>query len=853
MAFGQAGDHGNELQPERVPRELIPPAPPLTAEAELNTFKLQDGFKIQIVASDPMIQSPVALQFDPDGRLWVLEMRGFMPNEKGDGETAAVGRVSVLEDTNGDGIMDRSTVFIDHIVMPRAFMLVRGGLLLAEPPLLWFYRDTNGDGIADQKTLVSDNYAMEANPQLGNRANQEHSANSLTWAMDNWIYSANYATRFRIASGFWEKGATISRGQWGLSQDNYGRLFHNDNSDQLRADLVPAEYLGRNPNYRDAQGANVQIARSQVVWPGRVNPGVNRGYELNQLRTNGTLATYTAACGPVIYRGETFPPEFQGNAFLCEPAGNLIRRNLLTEKDGMVTARNAYDETEFLTSTDERFRPVNLYTGPDGSLYVVDMYRGLIQHRVYVTSYLLKQTLDRNLQAPVNLGRIFRIIPPSGKTGTKPDLASATSAELVKDLSHPNGWWRDTAQRLLVERADASVLPALRQTAAKSPSPLGQIHALWTLDGLERPDQKTLLTALGSSDAKVRLTSIRLCEALFNTPARQEILGALLHHADDPEIEVRRQLAFSLGEVQDPLAERGLAAILSHRAGNTVLRDAVFTSLGHRELEFAERLAGDSAWQTQNSETKEVFTFLARAVFAEGKADRLNRLLDLVARQTGGNAWRQLAMLDGMLNSSTSGNGGGRGGRRGGNAAARNTIKKLPSEPAALAVLRSEPDDQVQSRLTTLEGMLTWPGKPGAPPEEVIVPLTAEQEARFQSGKQIYATTCGACHQPDGNGREGLAPPLLNSDWALGPANRVMRIALQGVRGPINVNGKSYQLEMPALNILNDDQLASVLTYVRREWGHTAEPVSVEAVTAARRETASRTAAWTEAELLRVQ
>ena len=211
------------------------------------------------------------------------------------------------------------------------------------------------------------------------------------------------------------------------------------------------------------------MASDQTVWPGRVNPGVNRGYQKGQLRENGTLRTFTCACGPVIYRGDQFPDEFYGNAFLCEPTGNLVRRNVLTETGNIIAATNAYDKSEFMTSSDERFRPVNLSNGPDGALYVVDIHRGIIQHRIYLTSYLRGQAADRGLEAPVDRGRIYRVVAQgSPRSGNQPSLSTATSTELVDRLAHPNGWWRDTAQRLLVERGDRSSVAPLARLATTS-------------------------------------------------------------------------------------------------------------------------------------------------------------------------------------------------------------------------------------------------------------------------------------------------------------------------------------------------------------------------------------------------
>jgi putative membrane-bound dehydrogenase-like protein len=857
LAFGQAGDRAGADMRSRVPAAIIPAAPPLSPEAEMRTFRVQDGFRVELVASEPLVESPIAIQFGPDGRLWVLEMRGFMPNVDGTGETEPIGRISVLEDLDRDGRMDRSTVFLDRLVMPRAFMLLRDGVLVAEPPMLWFHRDTDGDGAADARVLLSDSYAVEADPLLGSRANPEHSANSLTWALDNWIYSANYATRFRNTSGVWEFGATISRGQWGLTQDDSGRLFYNTNSDQLRGDLVPAEYLSRNPNFSTTQGANFRVGISQEVWPGRINPGVNRGYQDGILRGDFTLANFTAACAPLIYRGNLFPAAFLGNAFICEPAGNLVRRGVIVERDGGLYASNAYSETEFLVSTDERFRPVNLAGGPDGALYVVDMYRGILQHRNYVTTYLREQILSRELEDPVNLGRIFRIVPEAGASAsTVLDLDAAPSATLVGHLSHPNGWWRDTAQRLLVERADLSAAPALRTLAASGASPLGRIHALWTLDGLGQPDASTILEAMRAPDPQVRVHAARVSERLLGTAAAPALLAALMELAGDGSIEVQRQAALSLGQVPDRI--EGIDAVLRQHHANPLVRDPAITSLTGRELEMIERIATDQDWMGETPAKAELVGLLSRAVFVEGREDRIVRLLDLAAGSPAADAWRQAAILNGIAgrpagNTGGRAGGGGRGagggGRGGGRGGAPALTRSLSAEPAALVAMRLQNADQVVSGIAGTEAVLLWPGKPGAENVALPEPLTAAQEASFQMGRNIYATTCGACHQLDGRGRDGLAPALANSEWTTGSTDRAIRIVLHGVTGPITAAGQTFQGDMPPMGALDDAQLASILTYIRRAWGHTADPVEPGDVAAVRAATAGRASAWTVGEL----
>jgi glucose/arabinose dehydrogenase len=478
-AVAQRGDKPGETQKPLVPKELIPPAPVLTPEQALATFQLPPGFRIEVVAAEPLVEDPVVAVFDPDGRLWVVEMRGFMPNVEGTGEDQEVGRVVVLEDTDGDGRMDKSTVFLDQLVMPRAILLVGGGVVIAEPPRLWFCRDKDGDLRCDEKREIASDYATGADPKHGRKAAHEHSSNGLLRALDNWIYSANHTTRFRFADGEWRREPTVFRGQWGLTQDDRGRLFYNSNSDCLRGDLVPSHYLARNPHLAKPSGLNVQIVKDQTTWPGRVNPGINRGYQPQMLR-DGRLAKFTAACGPVLYRGDQFPVEYRGNAFVCEPAGNFIRRVVIEEKDTALVGDNPYSQGEFLTSTDERFRPVNLLTAPDGTLMIVDMYRGILQHQVYVTTYLRNQILERGLDKPVGLGRIYRVVHEAKKPGPAPRLAREQPADWVKHLSHPNGWWRDTAQQLLVERGGDAVVAPLRAMVDQGTRAHARLHALWT-------------------------------------------------------------------------------------------------------------------------------------------------------------------------------------------------------------------------------------------------------------------------------------------------------------------------------------------------------------------------------------
>ncbi len=830
-AFAQIGDKPGEEQKVLVPRELIPPAPVLSPEDALKSFKLAPGLKIECVASEPLIEDPVSARFDQDGRLWVVEMRNYMPNNDGQGEEEAIGHVVILRDINGDGKFDKSTIFADKLLMPRAVMPVAGGALIGAPPNLWFCRDTNGDDKMDEQVLVTGDYGVAVDPKRPELANPERAPNAPTWNLDNWIYSAAYMTRFRYVNGEFKKGLTIFRGQYGLSQDDDGHLFYNSNSDQLRCDVIPSQYLNRNPNYQRAAGNNVNAAENQLVWPARVNPGINRGYRKEMLR-DYKLKEFTAANSPFILCSDLFPKEFYGNAFVAEPAGNFVRRNTLVETNGTLFARNAYDQKEFLASTDERFRPVNFCTGPDGALYVVDFHRGNIEHRISLTTYLRKQNEERGLEKPLHLGRIFRIVPEGKTANASAQFSKEPPAQWVNRLSHPNSWWRFTAQRCLVEKRDMSVVPALKSLALNGPEARGRIHALWTLEGLDALELPTVSAALKDKDAKVRANAVRLSEKFFDGEDKGDAVTKLLAMTGDLAGPVQLQLALTLGDVKEPAADLAMVNLAKLSVPNLFLPDAILSGLNGREATVLENIALDSTWADVGTNGQKVIRGLATCIMTSRNGDNVGRVLDLVVGTK--SSAQQLRLLDGLL------------------AAAPRKAVKFKAEPSALTALQKSSNTEIKKRATKLATFFSWPGKPGAAPEPVIIPLTAEQQTRFEEGKRLFQGSCAACHQLHGLGMEGLAPPLADSEWVLGSEQRLTRIVLHGLTGPLKVGNKSYHLDMPSMGIFDDDQIAAILTYVRREWENTGAPVEPKTVKQIRADTAKRQEAWSQPELLKI-
>ena len=476
--------------------------------------------------------------------------------------------------------MDKRTVFQDGLVLARWLKVLDRGVLVAEPPNLWLFQDTNGDLRADRKELVTDQYGRK-------EANVEHNANSLLWALDNNIYTSEIDIDLRLKNGKFDVRKTLSRGQWGITQDDAGRIFRNTNESALHVDIVPAHYYMRHPNllrtrgsYESMTGPNGQL---NDVWPIRPTRGVNRGYQFGILREDGTLAKYTSVCTPMIYRGDRLPAELYGNVFVVDPTVNLVSRIILGESAEGPTAEKAYRDVrgEFLTSTDERFRPVNLSLAPDGTLYVVDMYRGIIQHKGYMTEYLRDYVLTHKLEQPNSFGRIYRIVHESTKRDATPlpgvtSRSGATNAQLVPLLSHPNGWRRDMAQQLLVERGDKSVVPALRKLAVSSGDVRGRLKALWVLDALDAIEPNDVMPALSHANRDVRVSALRLSERWLRTP-NHPIAGAVLKRLDDTDWAVRRQLAATLGELPAGSKEAALASILERHGDDPIAVDVALS------------------------------------------------------------------------------------------------------------------------------------------------------------------------------------------------------------------------------------------------------------------------------------
>ena len=868
---------GARATQERPPGLPEPPPSPVLAPAEsVKTIELPDGFHIELAATEPMIEDPVALSFDEDGRLYVVEMRSYMLDIDGSDERNPNGRISCLEDTDGDGCFDKSTIFVDHLVLPRSVAAVNGGVLYVSDYKLYFARDTNGDGKSDQNVLVDPDYGD---------GNVEHAPNGLMTAMDNWIYNAESRYRYRWIGNMLVKQSTENRGQWGITQDNYGRLFYNVNNSQLLGDYTPPNYMSRNQHHRASAGLNLFVATDQRVFPIRMNTAVNRGYLPEVLDEKGRAYVFASSCSPVIYRGDNFPRDFVGNAFVCDSAVNLVKRNLVSDANLTLTSKFAYQDSEFLASTDERFRPVSLSNGPDGTLWLVDMYRGINQYGRFMTDYLRQESLARGLDKGVHFGRIYRIVSDEKDPSAFQRLSKETSSQLVDRLSHPNGWIRDAAQRLLVQRSDQTVVPKLIQLISDESNEHAQIHALWTLEGLcvELPEAALIernstaseignrsirllevkpdfvftspkltdevldvcLEAIGDRRSQVQVAAIRVAESLTRwSPEHQLLLRQELAEViANASAEVLFQVALTSGNLSKPDSLSLLVEVATRNHDQLLIREAIVSGLERWELPFLKLLLGDSRWADDHPGRPQLLQVLAGAVMRERHPINIEELLKLAASQSSEQAaWRQRSLIEGMSSVSTSRSSG---------------PVRMRSEPSVLKALRASSDKTLNEQIERIRKQLAWPGQQ----HKVMVqrpkgrPLTADEQRMIAKGKLEFIRVCAGCHGLTGEGIRPLAAPLVDSDWVLGSKDRLIRVLLHGLTGAVDVDGITYQPpivlpEMPAVGTLKDDEIASVLSYIRREWGHQADPISAAQVARVRRDTDGRRLPWTAEELV---
>ncbi|GEO02612.1 hypothetical protein AAE02nite_02760 [Adhaeribacter aerolatus] len=564
----------NTVEPpfERVVVDKNPPSIPLSPEESMRKIQLPPGYRVELVAAEPMVQEPVGMAWDANGRLYVVEMNTYMKDSKATGQFEPTSRIKLLEDTDGDGKMDKSSIFIDSLLLPRTVLPIGDELLVTITNIqhIWSYRDTNGDGKADQKKIVFKNDAIDLR-------NVEHQNGGMMWNLDNWIYPTRDKFRYKYQNGVMVADTMIDNmtGQWGITADNYGRLFFSEAGPGL-----PAVQIQQMPAYGALNFKDQFAPEFMVPWPIIGNLDAQGGPSALRPEDN-TLNRFTSGAGQSIFRGDRLPADMQGDYFIPEPVGRIIKRGRVTNENGKIILKDVYEKKDWLASADFNFRPMNTYTGPDGTFYIVDMYHGIIQESEWSGpgTYLGKIIEEKELYKNRGMGRIYRVVHEDIKPDkTRPNMLNEPAAKLLTYLDHPNGWWRDNAQLLLVVRNDQSVVPALKQIARgekgplkKKPSHLARIHALWTLEGLNALDKPLLFQALADAEPQIRKTAVWISE-MYLKQNDAEVLEKLKALENDSSPDVRVQLSLSLRTHKTPATQALLTSLLAANPNNELMQ-----------------------------------------------------------------------------------------------------------------------------------------------------------------------------------------------------------------------------------------------------------------------------------------
>lgn len=724
----------------------------LEPQISLDDYQIIDGFELEVVASEPFLEAPVTMDFDNRGRIWVVEMRGYMRNLAGSGSELPNGVISIMEDMDNDGITDHSKVFMDNLVLPRAIAHVYGGLLYAEPPNLFFVEIV--DDRPSNRILVDSAYSAGGNV--------EHQPNGLMMNIDNWIYNAKSNFRYQRKNGKWIKETTSFRGQWGITKDNFGRLYYNNNSTQIMGDYVLPNTSIRNPYYKPQKSLNKVLTSDQRVYP--LHPtSVNRGYIKGVLDKDSLLIDVTSSCGPLIYRGNQFSDSYFQNAFVCVPEANIVKRNILTFEGDRITAKQAYMDKEFIASTDEGFRPVNLFNGPDGAMYIVDMHRGIIQDKAYLSPYLHQHLADKKLDTIIGMGRILRVKNKSKDLIDYPNLDDLNDAELVEMLKSPNGWLRDKSQQILVNKQASAAIPLLRDLLLNVKYPMAELHALYTLDGLDALSFENLEIMALSDNPMITAHALILLEHFASEEKTKEmsyLIDKLLIKKDKV---IDLYLCLSIGSWVNYSETEFLPLIyqLSQRYENRdIYQEAIISGLHNEEEKFYNYLQDQDPGEKKNLVIK----------------DALSKTLTNIQNNN------------------------------------KNSIF-------------------VNTSVTT--------------------------DSRT-AGYQIFRNLCAACHGMDGEGIEGVAPPLKSSEFIEGSSERLALIILHGLQGPVHVNGKLYELNgvMPGLannNEYNDRDISNIISYLQNAFVPKGKNINAETIKVLREIKPKNGSFFTEEELLNLK
>jgi putative membrane-bound dehydrogenase-like protein len=678
--------------------------PPLTPADSLATMRLHPGLRIEAVVTEPAIASPVAAEFDEHGRLFVVEMPGYPI------DTRPIGKVKRLEDADGDGRYEKVTVFADELVLPTGVMRWRKGAIVTAAPDVWYFEDADDDGRAERRTKLLTGFAF-TNPQ--------HTVNGPVYGLDNWIHLAHEGPAEAIVykDVFGDRGSGIrfadgggpaladnrhsvrfkpdaraleaeaGRSQFGHAFDDFGRHLTLDNSNHVRHAVIAARYLRRNPDLLLASAMQdvSDHGAAASVFP------VTRGARFEMLSEPGQ---FTSACSLTFVPGGPLRDALGRSTLVAEPVHNLVHRDVWSDAGSSFVARRAEEGKEFLAAADAWFRPVNFAAGPDGALYLVDYYRPVIEHPEWGASHRHDHAHAPALFQGSDRGRIYRISAERGHARPAVWPGAATADELVAMLAHPNQWWRRTAQRLLMDRRPAGAADRLRRLARESGSPLGRLHALWTLEGLGPLDRALVRDALRDAEAGVRENAIVLAERFL--PGDPDVAQDLLALAADPDARVRFQLACTLGGLDTAAARAARDALLARGMDDRWMHVAVLSASSDSTAAALARALGAGGLTVAEAPGRADYLREAAGVIgARKRPAEIGSLVAHIARaRRPSESWWRAATLEGLS----------RGVRRGRGAEA------IPA-PARAALVAFAEEDSPALRQAALE-LLALTGLP---------------------------------------------------------------------------------------------------------------------------------------------
>ena len=598
-------------------------------------------------------------------------------------------------------------------------------------------------------------------------------------------------------------------------------MYYNFHWSQLHADTAPPSASLQNPNFTPKLSSGLTVTTDQRVYPIRMNTSVNRGYRDGILDDEGKLVRFASACAPWVYRGGAFPSNFNGNVFVCGPGANVIKRNLITDHGLRVSAINPYSDRDFLASSDERFRPVSLAGGPDGSLNVVDIYRGVIQQADFITTYLKKDVLKRKLGKPVHLGRIYRIRPIDSPSAENLDFQNLTSLQWVDLLTHRNAWLREHAQQWLVWKQPADAISPLK-ALVRGKNFKAAIHALWTLNAMNQDTFETCLELISHPHARLSIVARQLAASQANNTNRVDDLITILEKPFPENEELSFHTLLALGEVKKTKEADLTKDILTYHMESPHIREALISGLSKEENLFLNAYLHESIWDIPSPGKQVLLQDLAATVVRSRDSIGTTNLFQFAA----GTDWKAQAIKEGLLVALIE----------------RDKPLEFPRDPGLK-----------DSRFLPY---LQWPGhNPNSASDSEARALSTTEKQLFVQGQAIYGNLCASCHGSDGKGLKALAPPLARSKWVTGDPDRLAKVLLHGLEGEIEVNGKTYAPPeilpaMPPVGMMSDTEIAATITFIRRSWGHTADPVARADITRVRDTTMAQMGAWTVEELL---